>query len=340
MASIYTKEDTIFVQIAAYRDPELQHTLQDLFKKAKCPENIFIGLCHQYDVRDKSDADLFEIPFPRPQQIRLDELDFREARGVCYARNRVQKLWRDEKWTLMIDSHMRFEQDWDEILVTITKDLIAEGIEKPVLSTYVAPYTIENGEMKTVSSTYVGAEDMLVKMHGSAPINISKPLLAAFVSMHFCFASAKIIEEIPYDPYIYFLGEEVSMSARVWTFGWDVFVPHKYTVSHLFLGGDAKKYYRKIADHDVCDYKKLNADGRSRVRHLFGTVSCDDAEVLFELEKYGFGTVRTLRDYERFSGVNFKKILFRERAKESVFSRWDRVLAKDKIKEIFAEIDE
>ena len=37
----YTKEDTIFVQIASYRDPELQHTLQDLFKKAKRPENVF-----------------------------------------------------------------------------------------------------------------------------------------------------------------------------------------------------------------------------------------------------------------------------------------------------------
>ena len=31
----YAKEDTIFVQIASYRDPELQWTLKDLFEKAK-----------------------------------------------------------------------------------------------------------------------------------------------------------------------------------------------------------------------------------------------------------------------------------------------------------------
>ena len=31
----YTKDDTIFVQIASYRDPELQWTLKDLFEKAK-----------------------------------------------------------------------------------------------------------------------------------------------------------------------------------------------------------------------------------------------------------------------------------------------------------------
>ncbi|HSQ97621.1 MAG TPA: GlcNAc-transferase family protein [Rickettsiales bacterium] len=31
----YTTEDTIFVQIASYRDPELQWTLKDLFEKVK-----------------------------------------------------------------------------------------------------------------------------------------------------------------------------------------------------------------------------------------------------------------------------------------------------------------
>ena len=34
----------------------------------------------------------------------------------------VQKLWKGEKWTLMIDSHMRFEKDWDGILVNAIKN--------------------------------------------------------------------------------------------------------------------------------------------------------------------------------------------------------------------------
>ena len=41
---LYMPEDTIFVQIASYRDPELQWTLKDLFEKAKRPENIFVGI--------------------------------------------------------------------------------------------------------------------------------------------------------------------------------------------------------------------------------------------------------------------------------------------------------
>ena len=42
----YNKDDTIFVQIASYRDPELQWTIKDLFDKAKRPENIF-GLSYK-----------------------------------------------------------------------------------------------------------------------------------------------------------------------------------------------------------------------------------------------------------------------------------------------------
>ena len=113
----YTQKDTIFVQIASYRDPELQCTLKDLFEKAKRPENIFVGICHQYDMKGDEDKHLFEIPFSHPKQLRIDEVDYRDSQGCCWARNRVQKLWKGEKWTLMIDSHMRFEKDWDEILV-------------------------------------------------------------------------------------------------------------------------------------------------------------------------------------------------------------------------------
>jgi hypothetical protein len=33
-----TKDNTIFIQIASYRDPQLSHTLKDMLDKAKYPE--------------------------------------------------------------------------------------------------------------------------------------------------------------------------------------------------------------------------------------------------------------------------------------------------------------
>ena len=38
---------SIFVSIPAYRDPECQYTIIDLFQKAVHPERIFVGVCWQ-----------------------------------------------------------------------------------------------------------------------------------------------------------------------------------------------------------------------------------------------------------------------------------------------------
>jgi len=41
--------DTIFVQIPAYRDPELVPTLVDLIEKAQAPRRLRVGVCWQHD---------------------------------------------------------------------------------------------------------------------------------------------------------------------------------------------------------------------------------------------------------------------------------------------------
>ena len=46
-----------------------------------------------------------------------------DSLGVCWARHSVQQLYSGETYTLQIDSHMRFEQDWDEILIEMLKNL-------------------------------------------------------------------------------------------------------------------------------------------------------------------------------------------------------------------------
>src|SRR5690349_12094054 len=106
-----SQKPRIFVQIASYRDPDCQWTVKDLFEKAAHPERVFVGICWQF-IKGEDDA-FFKEPYPRPKQVRVHEMDAREAKGVCYARSLTQKLWKDEEFTLQIDSHMRFEQGWD-----------------------------------------------------------------------------------------------------------------------------------------------------------------------------------------------------------------------------------
>ena len=45
----------IFVQIAAYRDPQLIPTIKDMLEKAKKPKNIRLGIARQFHPEDKFD---------------------------------------------------------------------------------------------------------------------------------------------------------------------------------------------------------------------------------------------------------------------------------------------
>jgi hypothetical protein len=332
---MYSQDDTIFVQIASYRDPELQHTLQDLFQKASRPKNIFVGICHQYDTKDNTDRHLFEVPFPRPEQLRIDEIDYRDSQGCCWARSRVQKLWRNEKWTLMIDSHMRFVQGWDEICVNDLKELIQSGIKKPVLSAYVCPYKLDGTAKDDLPvTTAIWHEDRVVKAKSIITyINKKKINNGIIASGHFTFASAEIINDVAHDPFLYFIGEEVSLAARLWTRNYDIIMPNKVICYHLYRDNEneIEAKYRDI--HKAPNIR--NENSFSRVQHLFNTKKSQNPKIIVEIEKYGLGDDRTLRDYERFSGIDFRKRKVREHTKQGVFEEWQEVSNTNIIKQIF-----
>jgi hypothetical protein len=69
----------------------------------------------------------------RPDQVRRIDIDYRQAKGPCYARALVQKLWAGEEFCLQIDSHMRFAQGWDDYLKA---QLLLCPTEKAVLTAY------------------------------------------------------------------------------------------------------------------------------------------------------------------------------------------------------------
>ena len=104
----------IFVQIASYRDPQLIPTLDSMLENAKRPKNLRIGICRQYHPEDGFDN---LEKFSGDKRFRVKDVLYSDAKGVCWARNQVQQLYDGEEYTLQIDSHMRFEKDWDDTLI-------------------------------------------------------------------------------------------------------------------------------------------------------------------------------------------------------------------------------
>ena len=59
-------DESIFVQIASYRDPELVPTILDMFETAEKPENLKVCICWQHD--DIENLDMFKT-YPNIQII-------------------------------------------------------------------------------------------------------------------------------------------------------------------------------------------------------------------------------------------------------------------------------
>jgi glycosyltransferase involved in cell wall biosynthesis len=293
----------IFIQAASYRDPQLIPTIESALDNASHPENLVFAIARQYNPDDKFD-DLSK--YENDDRFRILNILYTEANGACWARNQIQQLYQDEEYTLQIDSHMRFEKNWDVEMIKIITDLQEKGYPKPLLTGYVSSFDPDNDPVARVREPWRMTFDRFIPegavffLPETIPgwQNLTQPVPARFYSAHYCFTLGQFAKEVQHDPEFYFHGEEISIAARAYTWGYDLFHPHKVLIWHEYTRKGRTKHWdddKKWVDKNNYCHKKNRA--------LFGM----DGEEPMEHGIYGFGPERTLRDYERYSGLLFSR---------------------------------
>jgi glycosyltransferase involved in cell wall biosynthesis len=294
----------IFVQIASYRDPELENTVKSMIENSKKPNNLRIGICRQYHPEDGFDT---LDAYRKDKRFRILDVLYSESKGVCWARNQVQQLYGGEEYTLQIDSHMRFEKNWDDTLIKMVKQLQKKGFPKPLLTGYVSSFNPENDPAERIQEPWRMAFDRFIPegavffLPETIPgwEKLKEPVTSRFYSAHFAFTLGQFSTEVQHDPEFYFHGEEISIAVRAFTHGYDLFHPHKVVVWHEYT----RKGRTKQWDDDK-EWGLRNNLSHKKNRQLFGM---DGEEVTMDFSTYGFGTERTLKDYEIYSGLRFSK---------------------------------
>jgi glycosyltransferase involved in cell wall biosynthesis len=298
------ENEKIFIQIASYRDNQLLPTLRDCLANAKYPENLVFGIAWQHNPNDAWD-NLNE--FNDDPRFRILDIHYKESQGACWARNMLQRLYRGEQYTLQLDSHHRFAKDWDETCINMVKDLQTKGHEKPLLTGYISSFDPDSDPAARVQEPWHMTFDRFIPegavffLPATIPNwqTLTEPVSARFYSAHFCFTLGRFCLEVPHDPNYYFHGEEISIAVRAYTWGYDLFHPHKVIAWHEYT----RKGRTKQWDDDPV-WNQRNDACHARNRKLF---EMDGNSRDIDFGRYGFGTVRTLDDYERYSGLNFKK---------------------------------
>ena len=298
---------TIFVSLASYRDKLCSSTINSLFENAAYPHNVYIGVCEQ---NDENDLPCMPTDTPFSDNIRMIKIDYTKATGPAYARYLCSELYNGEDFFFQVDSHCKFVKNWDIKLLGMM-DMLYKISKKPILSHYPREYEDYEKEpsprskITIIKKAFVN-ERGIISFHGAEFISPPKiPVKSYFIAAGFIFAPGSFLNEVPFDPYLpnLFTGEEILLTLRAYTNGWDVYTPNLNIMYHYYTRSDSPKFwdynYKPATDAEM-KVKLITSDA-----HPNSIKSIKSPEIAQSIDTHGLGEVRTKEDF--YSEVNIDK---------------------------------
>lgn len=300
---------TLFVAIASYKDRQLIPTVSHALQQATHKDRLRFGIVDQC-----LPADRWATPTGAlGQQIQYLWVDPLMTRGCCFARSLAQQLYAGETIYFQTDAHMGFPVGWDEWVVETLFDRMAKGADC-VVSSYPPSMEWKGGEavisppaQHTVVqhrlNATAGFGDRGIYLDFEATHhNRAQPMRAHHLSAAVLIAPGRFVEQFPYDPWMYYLGEEQVLALRLFTHGWDIWHPVDNPIGHIYNGdqdatirpvhwSDDPKAERPIP-HQIWQQGSYWRQRQLVTRPGFGGV-------------YGLGSVRSLADYAAWTGIDY-----------------------------------
>mmetsp|Transcript_22884 Transcript_22884/g.33438 ORF Transcript_22884/g.33438 Transcript_22884/m.33438 type:complete len:534 (+) Transcript_22884:211-1812(+) len=325
-------DTTIFVSISSYRDKLCPVTLFNMFTKAAHPSRLVAAVIQQ---NVPGDIDCYEQycslmrshgfsqgdVCPYGSNIKMKRLDGNSAKGPTWARSFGSAMITDEEFCMQTDSHMDFMVGWDSLMLEMWA--LTEN-EYGVLSTYVTDST-DFDNIKDKSKGINGLHEVphlcIVRFHGAGgmPRNFGTKCLRMFprpkltnavwgagLSFAKCHAEKKVLYD-PFTPGI-FDGEEWSRAARYWTWGYDIYTPHRVYISHNYKKSQSDPLHSRwhSSSYSPAD-AILRKNALSRIRmllHMDGPQENKTAAEMVRRGRYGLGDRRSFQQLVEFSGVD------------------------------------
>jgi len=276
---------------------------------------------------------LFRSPHCDAGKLRILRLDESESFGPFFTRYLSSHQWRGENYYLQIDAHTDFREGWDSSLIEQMKRTPSYPLS--VLSNYPpsgSPFSkdpwlratgpgetptglctcrfeqIPDSSKKTVRLSHTFRQ---FKMRSQDDY---RPRHTGFVAAGFFFSHGSLIEKVPFDPFLpyIFMGEEIAMSIRFWTAGYDIYGPSEDVLGHEYVRKEAPKYWESInmIYTNPGIHNKLSDLLLPRVQHLVGYPEALMPEqvkprsILSHMSEFGNANVRKASDFIHMMGMD------------------------------------
>lgn len=297
----------IFLSLAAYRDPFLPITVTSAYDNAMYKDSLVFAVVEHAYAKEFFDAQAFSFR----NQIRHYRMDPIYAYGACAARHLAQTLFNGEDYFFQVDSHTIFEPNWDAQLVAQMENLLMNH-QRPVISGYPSffrmldPQKLLYGDFNlhrdclvlSVSQENSFCDGSYLVHIKSEVIKSDTPMVTGFLIGANCFFTVgEVTAEVPYDPFLYFFGEEPSLALRLWTHGYNIFHMNGLPLSTCY-----ERNYRTLHWADPIDKDRsvpwLALERNSQQR--LGEIVTGRLQGI-----YGVGKVRSVQAYADFCGINY-----------------------------------
>ncbi len=300
--------NTIFVAIASYLDYEIKYTILDCITKSKHPENLRFGVCLQYDENEGTNEHILDF-LENKLLVRVLKYHHTESEGGCWARNKAQTLYQGETYSLQVDSHTRFIQNWAEIVINDYNEL-KKTVNKPLISFLPPSYSRIDDKGIDIDFRHIDNLDKINHPkfeyitgeywpsyggYSNEQHTEFKPSSVIILYGGFVFTEGQWVIEIEQDPEHYYTGEEFALTIRSYTKGYDIFTPSQIVAWHRSHPKTPKKHFNNNPE-EVAHTKHKHAISR-----LIMLIEGNG-----DLGKYGVGNIRTVDQYAEFAGVDFK----------------------------------
>ena len=280
--------DSIFVSIASFRDAELTNTIYSLLSQAKDLSKIHVCVFSQ-DEDEKhpkleSLFDLFGV-----SDYTYKKINYTDSSGVGYARNYIQNFIKPEHdFFFQIDSHSRFAQDWDQMLVEDYKKAFDYWNSELILTSY--PYGFVYDELgnfecsrfdKPTAVKGVVSESETLRYNCKYTEYVGQEF--GMITGYFCagmvFGKTESFLNTRYDPEIYFNGEEQTLSIRFYEKGVKLIAPPRNYIYHDYEGKKRKRQW----DGDQEIHIKNDQASAQRLNDFYGGTLSDQRYSLMDI---------------------------------------------------------
>ncbi|OQS05126.1 GlcNac transferase [Thraustotheca clavata] len=311
----------IFVGLSAFRDGvRCGKTIFTGFLRARRPDLLYFGVVDQLSPEDFKCLDeyckLAKEKWPEEEckyksHIKIDERRADESRGPTLARHYQQRLVGDQEFCLQLDAHSIFTIDWD---VGIVEDWKTTDNEMAVLSTYLHDlndFIGPNGKnlapqhLPHICQTMRGGNGLVRNIGADLILQPKYPQMSALWGAGLSFSKCHAEKRVPIDPHTLWMfdGEEFLRASRLWTHGYDMYSPSRTgcVVYHNYTSVPKRFESIQIDETTRAQERERGINRFKFLVHWPFKGEMDNAE----LDKYQYGTARSLESYLEFSGITF-----------------------------------